>query len=63
MGDRQEGREHGPNVVFAEYKKDSIKEKINFQLSKKYEENYLFGEGNAGILIANKIASLNLIKK
>lgn len=63
VGDRQEGREHGPNVVFAEYKKDSIKEKINFQLSKKYEENYLFGEGNAGILIANKIASLNLIKK
>ena len=43
-------------------KKNSIKEKINFQLDKKYEENHLFGKGNAGILIANKIASLDLIK-
>ena len=61
VGDRQKGREHGSNIVFSNYEQSSIKEKVEFQISaKKYEENYLFGNGNAGFLIADKIANLKL---
>ncbi len=61
IGDRQEGREHGPNIIFSDYKKESIKQKIEYQISiKKYKPNFLFGKGNAGKLIAEKISNLKL---
>ncbi len=56
IGDRQEGREHGNNVIFAEYNHKDISEKIKLQLYKKrYDPEYIFGKGNAGYLIAEKI--------
>ena len=61
VGDRQEGREHGSNIIFSEYSKQSIIEKINFQINKKrYQPEYLFGKGNAGTLIAEKISKIKL---
>tara|TARA_Y100000589_G_scaffold331823_1_gene387282 strand:- start:2188 stop:3312 length:1125 start_codon:yes stop_codon:yes gene_type:complete len=59
IGDRQRGREHGSNVLFSDYDKESIKSKVEYQISKnRYKKNNLFGDGNAGILIANKIAEI-----
>jgi UDP-hydrolysing UDP-N-acetyl-D-glucosamine 2-epimerase len=61
VGDRQEGRECGENVVFSDYNKEDIYKKIQYQLSKDgYSENNLFGEGNSGKLIANKLLDIDL---
>tara|TARA_Y100000589_G_C27051555_1_gene587529 strand:- start:558 stop:1061 length:504 start_codon:yes stop_codon:yes gene_type:complete len=62
VGDRQKGREHGSNIRFSGYNKKSIIDNINFQMSKKrYKPEYLFGQGNAGTLIAEKISKIKLI--
>ncbi len=59
VGDRQEGREHGENIVFTDYNKDSIIKNIRSQMSNKYfQKSNLFGHGNAGLLIADKIFEL-----
>ena len=61
VGDRQEGREHGSNVVFADYSCDDIISKIQFQIeSGKYKRQSLFGEGDAGVKIAEKLAQIPL---
>ncbi|MCG8571679.1 MAG: UDP-N-acetylglucosamine 2-epimerase [Spirochaetes bacterium] len=65
VGDRQEDREHGQNIIFANYDRKDIYNKIEHQLkNKKYENEKLFGSGNAGKFIADKLAKINLnIKK
>lgn len=62
VGDRQEGREHGSNVVYADYSKEDIKEKITQQLSHgRCPSEHIFGSGNAGIQIADYLAGVDLI--
>lgn len=60
VGDRQQGREHGGNVLFSNYDRIEIRQKIEEQLRHgRYAPDRIFGEGNASRLIADKIASLN----
>lgn len=64
VGDRQEGREHGENVVFSGYDKDEIYNKIKKQIEHgRYESNKLFGCGDAGEKIAKKLAEIRLFTK
>lgn len=61
IGDRQQGRECGPNVVFADYDKNNILMKIDEQLNNKnIKKCSIFGKGNAGKLIADKLAKIDL---
>lgn len=60
VGDRQRGREHGKNVVFASYDRYELKEKINSQLNEKRGQDRIFGVGNAGEIIGKKLVELNL---
>jgi len=65
IGDRQYNREHGENVIFADYKEESIFGAIKTQLAHgRYPSSDIFGSGNAGKLIAEKIPALkpNLLK-
>lgn len=58
VGDRQQGREHGRNVVFADYDREYIAEQVSAQISHgRYEPDYLFGRGDAGERIAAELAS------
>lgn len=65
VGDRQEGREHGKNVVFAQYKREDIYEKLTKQIScGRYKPEKIFGDGTAGVRIADKLAEVEFqIKK
>ncbi|THB65930.1 MAG: UDP-N-acetylglucosamine 2-epimerase (hydrolyzing) [Gammaproteobacteria bacterium] len=59
VGDRQNNREHGENVAFANYERTDIISKLQGQLGHgKHEPSDLFGKGNAGQLIAEIIPSL-----
>ena len=61
VGDRQEGREHGPNIVYADYKRADIGEKVTAQLRNgRYERAPIFGRGDAGVRIADKLAELDV---
>lgn len=61
VGDRQEGREHGPNIVLAKYDRADIAEKVTGQLRHgRYPSAAIFGRGDAGQRIAAKLAELNL---
>ncbi len=61
VGDRQEGREHGPNVVFANYNSAEISQKVSEQLKHgRYDRAPIFGSGDAGKRIAAKLAELDL---
>jgi len=63
VGDRQRGREHGPNIVFADYNADQIESCLEHQLSVgRYPHSPLFGGGNAGGRIAEKLAEIDLTK-
>ena len=58
VGDRQQGREHGRNIVFAGYDCDDIVEKVRAQVNHgRYEPDYLFGRGDAGKRIAAELAT------
>ena len=60
-GDRQEGREHGKNAVYAAYDRDDIALKIQQQLCNgRYASDNLFGSGKAGVMIADKLASIDI---
>lgn len=57
VGDRQIGREHGRNVVFARYDRDSISELAQQQIKHgRYPTDPLFGDGRAGKRIADILA-------
>lgn len=60
VGDRQQGREHGKNVVHADYDKKQIINRLDAQLSNgNYESDNLFGLGDAGQKIAAKLSDIN----
>jgi len=66
VGDRQAGREHGHNIVFSNYDRQEIGEKIALQLEHgRYEPDHVFGRGDAGERIAEKLVTvdLDLIKR
>ena len=58
VGDRQKGREHGDNVVFADY--DDILPKVKAQMGRRYPKDYRFGNGRAGKEIADILAEIEL---
>jgi len=61
VGDRQEGREHGANVIFSTHDRHDIIDKIRKQLAhKRYESDKIFGHGNAGDKIAEVLASIDI---
>ena len=61
IGDRQEGREHGENVVFANYDVNDIYDKIVYQTRHgRYVGDKRFGNGDAGKRIAAELARIPL---
>lgn len=61
VGDRQLGREHGKNVVFAPYEHAQIADQIRSQIAHgRYESDRIFGVGDAGHRIAQELATLDL---
>ena len=64
VGDRQAGREHGHNIVFADYDRKDIFNKINDQLSHgPYEHDKIFGKGDAGKRIANILSTIDIVSE
>lgn len=60
VGDRQFGREHGKNVVFAQYEHTQIAGQIRSQITHgRYESERIFGIGDAGLRIAQELATLD----
>ena len=60
VGDRQNKREHGKNIIFCEYDSKIIKTAIQDQISSgPFENSSLFGYGDAGKKIARQIPDLN----
>lgn len=61
VGDRQQGREHGKNIQWAEYDRDDIQKKMAKQLKQgRYDADYIFGRGDTGVKIANALVSIDL---
>ena len=63
VGDRQENREHGVNVIYAKYEKKDILMKIERIVKKKIIPSNIYGNGNAGTKIAEELPKLKLVKK
>jgi len=64
VGDRQENREHGENIIFADYHREYISKAVEKHLANgTYSRNMLFGEGDAGVKIADKLTNICLSKK
>lgn len=61
IGDRQEGRETGKNIMRCGYSRQEILEKLELQITHgKYEREIIFGHGRAGVEIANYLATVDL---
>jgi UDP-N-acetylglucosamine 2-epimerase len=61
IGDRQEGREHGPNVFFVEHDSKKIADAIKKQVNKRrFEPSFIFGKGDAGEKIARVLTKIDL---
>jgi len=61
VGDRQEGREHGPNIVLANYDEDEIAGAVAAQIKHgRYASAPIFGTGNAGVQIADELARIDI---
>lgn len=61
VGDRQQGREHGSNVSFANYDREHIASKVCAQLEHgRYKRDEVFGDGKSGERIASELAEINL---
>ncbi|NIJ55335.1 UDP-N-acetylglucosamine 2-epimerase [Dyadobacter arcticus] len=61
IGSRQSGRERGKNVVDAEPETGSIVTAIKYQLTQsRYTPNFLYGDGHAGVKIAQILAEIPL---
>ena len=59
IGTRQQGREHGENVIYVDYDAAQIVAAINRQMSHgRYKSAHLFGDGTAGRKIAEVLASV-----
>lgn len=58
IGSRQQGREHGHNVLHATYDRRKILEAVRYQLDHgRYQPDYRFGDGRAGERIAEVLAT------
>lgn len=56
IGGRQDGRERSDNVIDVDYDSNSIYEAIRYQVNHgRYEQSYIYGKGDSGKEIANKI--------
>ena len=68
IGNRQNGREHGKNILHAGYDSKEILKSINFQIKHgKYPKQKIFGNGYAGkkitqILVINRLCFLQTAK-
>lgn len=63
VGDRQKDREHGENVVFANYEVEEIRSMVQQQVRHgRYQRSNIFGDGDAGVRIAAMIPQLELCK-
>ncbi len=61
VGDRQEGREHGSNVMLVDYDTEEIAGCLERQIAHgRYESETIFGKGNAGEIIADFLAKVEL---
>ncbi len=61
VGDRQEGREHGPNVTYANYDENELAARISAQIDHgRYVSAPIFGTGDAGVRIAGELARLDI---
>ena len=61
VGDRQQGREHGQNIVFADYDAEDIVRKVVTQIAHgRYARDERFGVGSAGNSIAAQLAAIDL---
>ena len=60
IGTRQQGRDRGANVVDEDYVTDDITRAIRQQLGKRPLRSDLYGDGDAGVRIANVLASATL---
>ncbi|MBF0215778.1 MAG: UDP-N-acetylglucosamine 2-epimerase (hydrolyzing) [Candidatus Omnitrophica bacterium] len=64
VGDRQEGREHGRNVVLSGYDAHEIRAKVKAQIKHgPYESETIFGDGQAGKRIAGHLEKVDLYLK
>lgn len=60
VGDRQKGREHGNNAVFAGYDRNQIAEQLEVQLAHgRHEPDRRFGDGCTSQRIAAELATLD----
>lgn len=60
VGDRQQGREHGNNAVFATYDARDIAEKLRHQIAHgRYPADSRYGKGDAGARIAQELVALD----
>jgi UDP-hydrolysing UDP-N-acetyl-D-glucosamine 2-epimerase len=58
VGDRQRGREHGSNAVFATYEAQDISAKLRQQIAHgRYTPDHRYGRGDAGTRIAQTLAT------
>ncbi len=61
IGSRQSNREQGGNVINSSYDKDEIKLAVLAQMKKgRCKSSHLYGQGNAGKIIAESLATLPL---
>lgn len=60
IGSRQNGRERTKNVVDTNYEKEEIIKALKKSLNVKIYDQNLYGDGNAGIKIANKLATIDI---
>jgi len=61
IGTRQNGREHGENVVHVDYDSNKIYNAIKFQMNhKKYSRSSIFGDGKSGLRIADILSKVPL---
>lgn len=60
IGTRQKGRERGRNVIDVPYARDAIRDGILRALELPREEETLYGDGHAGMRIADSLATLPL---
>jgi GDP/UDP-N,N'-diacetylbacillosamine 2-epimerase (hydrolysing) len=61
IGTRQQGREHGPNVIHVDYQAEEIVAAIRKQIEHgRYERCTVFGNGQAGARIADILASASI---
>jgi UDP-hydrolysing UDP-N-acetyl-D-glucosamine 2-epimerase len=60
VGDRQQGREHGNNAVFATYDAKDIAGKLRSQIGHgRYPADSRYGKGDAGVRIARELVALD----